>query len=62
MYILKYKNLNSQAALGRGYVDNSNGSAVQTGLTNAKGFNYGSTSSGTNTTDNRVKLFGLEDF
>ena len=63
MYVLKYKNLNSQAALGRGYVDKtSSGSAVQTGLTNAKGFNYGSTSSGTNTTNNRVKLFGLEDF
>jgi hypothetical protein len=63
MYVLKYKNLNSQAALGRGYVDaSSSSSVVKTGLTNAKGFNYGLTASGTDTTNNRVKLFGLEDF
>jgi formylglycine-generating enzyme required for sulfatase activity len=56
MYILKYKNLNSQAALGQGYVG---GSAKQnTGATNANGMDYGDTSSATS----RVKLFGLEDF
>lgn len=55
LYVLKYGNLNSQAALGKGYV---NGSAAQTtGATNTKGMCYGNTSSGTD----RVKLFGLED-
>lgn len=55
LYILKYGNLNSQAALGKGY---TSGSAAQTtGYCNAKGMCYGNTSSGTD----RVKLFGLED-
>lgn len=55
LYLLKYGNLNSQAALGKGYV---NGSAKQnTGATNDKGMCYGNTSSSTD----RVKLFGLED-
>ena len=55
LYILKYGNLNSQAALGQGY---TSGSAVQTtGYCNAKGMCYGNTSSNTD----RVKLFGLED-
>lgn len=55
LYLLKYGNLNSQAALGKGYVS---GSAKQnTGATNKKGMCYGNTSSGTD----RVKLFGLED-
>lgn len=55
LYILKYGNLNSQEALGQGYVGGS--SAQTTGATNTKGMCYGSSS----TTD-RVKLFGLEDF
>lgn len=55
LYILKYGNLNSQQALGRGYIRGS--SAQTTGVTNTKGMCYGSSS----TTD-RVKLFGLEDF
>lgn len=55
LYLLKYGNLNSQAALGKGYV---NGSAKQnTGVTNTQGMCYGNTTSGTD----RVKLFGLED-
>ena len=55
LYILKYGNLNSQAALGQGY---TSGSAAQTtGYCNAKGMCYGNTSSNTD----RVKLFGLED-
>lgn len=55
LYILKYGNLNSQAALGKGY---TSGSAAQTtGYCNAKGMCYGNTNSGTD----RVKLFGLED-
>lgn len=55
LYVLKYGNLNSQQALGQGYV--SGPSAQTTGATNTKGMCYGSSS----TTD-RVKLFGLEDF
>ena len=55
LYILKYGNLNSQAALGKGYTGSS--AAQTTGYCNAKGMCYGNTSS---TTD-RVKLFGLED-
>ena len=55
LYLLKYKNRNSQAALGYGYVGGS--AAQQTGATNTKGLNYGNTSSQTD----RVKLFGIED-
>lgn len=55
MYILKYKNLDSQTSVGRGYVV---GSAAQTtGATNTKGMDYGETSE-----TSRMKLFGLEDF
>ena len=55
LYVLKYGNLNSQQALGYGYVGGS--VAQTTGATNTKGMNYGNTSSQTD----RVKLFGLED-
>lgn len=55
LYVLKYGNLNSQSALGQGYVDGS--AAQSTGATNAQGMCYGDSSSGTD----RVKLFGLED-
>lgn len=55
MYILKYKNLNSQATVGYGRV----GAVAfsNTGTRNLNGMNYGST------TDNtvNVKLFGIED-
>lgn len=55
LYLLKYGNLNSQAALGQGYTE---GSAKQnTGETNTQGMCYGNTASGTD----RVKMFGLED-
>lgn len=55
LYLLKYGNLNSQAALGKGY---TGGSAKQTtGVCNARGMNYGNTSSSVD----RVKLFGIED-
>lgn len=55
MYILKYKNLDSQAAVGQGYV---NATAVaSTGGTNTKGMDYGDTFC-----NSQVKLFGLEDF
>lgn len=56
LYTIKYKNLNSQAALGQGYTASSHSAATNTGGTNAKGFNYG----GTN--DEQVKFLGIEDF
>ncbi len=56
MYLLKYKNLDSQTALGYGYV-NDNSSLISTGGTNAKGMDYGET-----TGKLQMKLFGLEDF
>lgn len=55
LYLLKYKDRNSQTALGYGYVSGS--ATQQTGETNTKGLNYGNTSSQTD----RVKLFGIED-
>ena len=55
MYLLKYKNLDSQSALGQGYVGGS--AAVNTGATNTSGMDYGTTS-----TTTQMKLFGLEDF
>lgn len=55
LYVMKYGNLNSQEALGKGYV---NGLATQTtGATNTQGMCYGNPNSGTD----RMKLFGLED-
>ena len=55
LYLIKYKNLDSQTALGQGY---TSGSAAQsTGATNTAGMCYGSTS-----TTSRIKLFGIEDF
>lgn len=56
MYLLKYRNLNSQTAVGRGYVD-GNSAAVATGGTNTKGMDFGET-----TGKLQMKLFGLEDF
>ena len=55
MYLLKYKNLDSQTAVGQGYVNGS--SAISTGGTNTKGMDYGTTSQ-----TQQMKLFGLEDF
>lgn len=56
MYLLKYKNLDSQTALGRGYVD-ANSAAIATGGTNAKGMDFGEA-----TGKLQMKLFGIEDF
>lgn len=56
MYILKYKNLNSQDTIGKGYTGGS--AKHDTGITNTKGMDYGSITSATEP----VKLFGLEDF
>ena len=56
MYLLKYKNLDSQTAVGRGYVD-ENTAAIATGGTDKKGMDFGET-----TGKLQMKLFGLEDF
>lgn len=55
LYILLFKNLNSQAALGAGYTGAS--SKTNTGGSNSKGVNYGSTSASV-----QVKCLGIEDF
>lgn len=55
LYVMKYGNLNSQVALGRGYTSGS--STQSTGATNTQGMCYGDPNSGTD----RMKLFGLED-
>lgn len=56
LYIMKYGSLDSQTALGRGYVD-GNAAATATGGTNAKGFCFGET-----TGKQQMKIFGIEDF
>lgn len=56
LYVMKYGNLNSKAALGLGYTYNN--TVQKTGATNTKGMCYGNK---TNPQD-RVKLFGMEDF
>lgn len=55
LFIIRYKNLNSQTALGRGYVDAS--AKTSTGATNANGMYYGTTSGTVH-----VKFAGIEDF
>lgn len=55
LYILLFKNLNSQAALGAGYTNAS--SKKNTGGSNSNGVNYGSTSASV-----QVKCLGIEDF
>ena len=53
-YILRFGNLNSQAAVGQGYVNAS--ARTNTGATNAQGMNYGTTSQTT-----QIKCLGIED-
>lgn len=53
MYILKYKDLNSQAALGFG---RGGGTAISTGITDVQGMDYG-----TPDKNNSLKLFGIEN-
>ena len=55
LYILLFKNLNSQAALGAGNTYSS--SKTNTGGLNSNGVNYGSTSASV-----QVKCLGIEDF
>ena len=56
LYVIIYKNLNSQLMLGQGYVNAS--AKANTGSTNTDPFCYGSFSSGTT----HVKFLGIEDF
>lgn len=56
MYLLKYKHLNSQVALGMGHVIISD-ETTNTGKTNTMGMDFGKT-----TGSIRMKLFGIEDF
>jgi len=59
LYLIKYKNLNSQATVGIGYSDNVNNTApLDSGTLDSSGMTYGNTTDGTV----RMKLFGLEDF
>ena len=58
LYIVMFKNLNSQAALGQGYVSAS--AFRDTGATNTKGMTYGTT--GNSTANDTVKFLGIEDF
>ena len=54
MYLLQFKNLDSQSSVGMGYVKAD--SVSKTGNTNEKGMIYG-----TNSQTDHVKLFGIED-
>ena len=56
LYLVWFKNLNSQTALGRGYVD-GNSASINTGGTNTKGMFYGETSGKL-----QNKFCGIEDF
>lgn len=56
LFLIKYKNRDSQSALGRGYVD-GNSAKINTGGTNAKGMDFGE-----GTGKLQMKLFGIEDF
>lgn len=66
MYLLKYKNLNSQATVGYGYVLSSHRAAIATGGTEAWGMDcelIKATNPSYMTDQNHhVKCFGLEDF
>ena len=57
MYLLKYKSLNGQTALGRGFVDGNSAVYGNTGSTNTKGMDWGET-----TGKYPMKIFGVEDF
>lgn len=55
LYVVMYKNLNSQAALGQGLTNAS--AKVNTGGTDSQSFCYGTISG-----SNQVKFLGIEDF
>lgn len=58
LYIVMFKNLNSQDALGQGYTSAS--AFRDTGATDARGMTYGTT--GNSTAADTVKFLGIEDF
>jgi len=63
-YAMKYKNMNSQATLGRGFVDKTSGwssTSCQTWATNSRWLDYWVTSTGTDISVNRVKFAWIED-
>ena len=59
LYLVMFKNLNSQAALGQGYTNNST-EYHNTGVLDAKGMNHGTDSGAT--ANDAVKFCGIEDF
>ena len=58
LYLIKYKNLNSQSTIGRGYVSSSNAAPIANGTMNTRGMTYGDTAYGTT---GGMKLFGIEN-
>lgn len=66
MYVLKYKNLDSQSTIGQGYVKSTHSGAIATGGSEAYGMDSeiirSSTPSHMTDQEHHVKLFGLEDF
>lgn len=56
LYLVRYKSLDSQTALGRGYVD-GNSSTTSTGGANTRGMHFGET-----TGKKQNKFCGIEDF
>lgn len=57
LYLIKYKNLNSQAALGQGYTISDDYMPKNTGATVDKGMDYGSADA-----YEQMKFLGIEDF
>lgn len=57
LFLIMYKNCDSQTALGRGYTNTSNSSGTSTGGTSGKGACYGTIS-----TTTQVCFLGIEDF
>jgi hypothetical protein len=56
LYLIRYKNRDSQTALGRGFVD-GNSAATNTGGANTRGMYYGEA-----TGEQQMKFAGIEDF
>lgn len=57
LYLIKYKNLNSQVALGQGYTTSDDYMPKNTGATIDKGMDYGSADA-----YEQMKFLGIEDF
>jgi len=66
MYVLKYKNIDSQTTIGRGYIKSSNTEAIKTGGTENWGMDCElikqTNQSYMTDMEHHVKLFGIEDF